>query len=224
MKPYQLLVFDWDGTLMDSESRIVACLEKAVEATGAAARERSALSNVIGLGLDEAIRQLYPEADSVFVRRFAEAYRDQFLFQDQTPSALFGGVREVLEQLTQSNYLLAVATGKARRGLDRALDELGLLEVFHATRCADETFSKPHPQMLEEIMIDLDTAPADTLMIGDTEYDMLMAGNAGAPALAVSYGVHALSRLLDHAPAGHIDAITELPAWLDRAATESSVA
>ena len=101
---------------------------------------------------------------------------------------------------------------------------MGLTEVFHATRCADETFSKPHPQMLEEIMIDLDTPPADTLMIGDTEYDMLMASNAGVPALAVSYGVHALSRLLGHTPAGYIDAITDLPDWLGRAGTESSVA
>lgn len=221
-KPYELLVFDWDGTLMDSEARIVNCLSRSIEDVGAEPRSRDELKNIIGLGLQEAIRALYPAADAGFINAMAEAYRHHFLTQDKTPSELFSGAREVLLQLAAEGYLLAVATGKARRGLDRVLDELGMHELFHATRCADETFSKPHPQMLEEIMVDLDTAPARTLMIGDTEYDMLMAQNARTHALAVSYGVHELERLKAHNAQGHIDAIDELPAWL--AGTIRSVA
>lgn len=215
-KPYDLLVFDWDGTLMDSQARIVHCLAKSIDDIGAEPRDEAQLSNIIGLGLAEAIRALYADADAAFIQAFSEAYRRHFLFEDDTPSQLFPGARVVLEALTEAGYLLAVATGKARRGLDRVLDAEGLAPFFHATRCADETFSKPHPAMLEEIMVDLDTPPARTLMIGDTEYDMLMAANARTHGLAVSYGVHALERLLEHASAGHIDDIAELPAWLAR--------
>ncbi|HDP90247.1 MAG TPA: HAD family hydrolase [Thioalkalivibrio sp.] len=214
-KAFDLLVFDWDGTLMDSEARIVHCLTKSIDDIGAEPRSADELRNIIGLGLAEAIRALYAEADTAFIQAFSEAYRRHFLFEDDTPSSLFPGAREVVEGLAAAGYLLAIATGKARRGLDRVLETEGLGHLFHATRCADESFSKPHPAMLEEIMVDLDTAPGRTLMIGDTEYDMLMAHNARAHGLAVSYGVHALERLLAHASAGHIDGITELPAWLD---------
>lgn len=221
---YRLLVFDWDGTLMDSEARIVSCLEGAIAETGAEPRERPLLSHVIGLGLSEAILTLYPQGDPAFVQAFAAAYRKRFLHTEDTPSRLFEGARKTLESLAEQGYLLAVATGKARRGLDRALEELDLAHRFHATRCADETFSKPHPQMLEEIMTDLDTPPARTLMIGDTEYDMQMANNAGTEALAVSYGVHPVESLLRSGARGHIDAIDELPAWLSRPQADSSVA
>lgn len=214
-KAYDLLVFDWDGTLMDSEARIVNCLTKSIDTIGAEARSRAELRNIIGLGLAEAIRTLYADADDAFIHAFSEAYREHFLHQDETPSTLFHGAREVVEGLAEAGYLLAVATGKARRGLDRVLEAEGLTDLFHATRCADETFSKPHPLMLEEIMVDLDTDPARTLMIGDTEYDMLMARNARASGLAVSYGVHALDRLLECASEGHIDGISELPGWLN---------
>ena len=213
-KAYELLVFDWDGTLMDSEARIVNCLTKSISDIGAAPRTRAELRNIIGLGLTEAVRALYADADAAFVQRFSEAYREHFLGQDDTPSILFEGAREVVEGLSEAGYLLGVATGKARRGLDRVLEAEGLAHLFHATRCADETFSKPHPQMLEEIMVDLDTAPARTLMIGDTEYDMQMARNARTAGLAVSYGVHELERLLACASEGHIDGIAELPGWL----------
>ncbi len=214
-KAYDLLVFDWDGTLMDSEARIVNCLTKSIADIGAEPRSREALRNIIGLGLTEAVQALYAEADGAFVSRFSEAYREHFLHHDDTPSTLFEGAREVVQSLAETGYLLGIATGKARRGLDRVLEAEGLTHLFHATRCADETFSKPHPMMLEEIMVDLDTEPARTLMIGDTEYDMLMARNARTAGLAVSYGVHALERLLDCASEGHIDGITELPAWLN---------
>ena len=220
-KAYDLLVFDWDGTLMDSEARIVNCLTKSIETIGAQPRSRDELRNIIGLGLTEAVQALYADADATFVRAFSEAYREHFLHQDDTPSALFDGAREVLAGLAEAGYLLAVATGRARRGLDRVLQAEGLTHVFHATRCADETFSKPHPLMLEEIMVDLDTEPARTLMIGDTEYDMLMARNARVAGLAVSYGVHTLERLIECASEGHIDRIDDLPNWL-RAKTRSA--
>ncbi len=221
---YRLLVFDWDGTLMDSEARIVSCLEGAIAETGAEPREPSALSHVIGLGLSEAILTLYPDGDPGFVEAFSAAYRKRFVLSDQTPSDLFEGAVKTLELLAEQGYLLAIATGKARRGLDRVLQQLNLQQRFHATRCADETFSKPHPQMLEEIMTDLDTPPAQTLMIGDTEYDMQMASNAGTAALAVSYGVHPVELLLGQGAMGHIDAIDELPAWLDGRHAAYSVA
>ena len=213
-REFELLVFDWDGTLMDSEARIVACLEQAVRTVGAEPRARQALRNVIGLGLTQAIQRLYPQGDEAFIAAFTAAYREYFLFQDRTPSELFAGSRRVVEGLAAQGYLLAVATGKSRRGLERELAETGLEPLFHVTRCADETFSKPHPRMLEEIMTDLDTAPARTLMIGDSEYDMMMANNAGTASLAVSYGVHDLDRLMQHGPKGHVNAIDELPAWL----------
>ena len=219
---FKLLVFDWDGTLMDSEQRIVNCVQKAIRELGAEPRDNTQVRNIIGLGLIEAITTLYPDADNRFIGKITEAYRAHFLEWDQTPSSLFAGVPEVLEELSQQGYLLAIATGKSRHGLDSVLASTGLSERFHASRCADETFSKPHPQMLLEITTDLGVEPAETLMIGDTEYDLQMSRNAGTDALAVSYGVHALPRLLRHAPVGYIDDFTELPQWLEQNCDSSS--
>ncbi len=212
----KLLVFDWDGTLMDSEARIVNCLRAAIRDMQAAPRDKGELRNVIGLGLGEAIQTLYPEADHDFVDAFAAAYRTHFLDIDQTPSDLFEGALEVLTELKLQGYLLGVATGKARVGLERVFRLTRAHDLFHASRCADETGSKPNPKMLQEIVKDLGVRSEETLMIGDTEYDMLMSNNAGTHALAVSYGVHDLVRLLQHDPLGYIDNIVELPQWLDR--------
>jgi phosphoglycolate phosphatase len=212
---FKLLVFDWDGTLMDSEARIVSCLQKAIGDLQAAPRERDELRNVIGLGLHEAIVTLYPEADRIFVRAFAKAYRTHFLTLEQNPNELFEGALEVLAELKLQGYLLAVATGKARAGLEGAFRSTRAHEFFHASRCADETSSKPHPLMLQEVVSELGVKATETLMIGDTVYDMQMSHNAGTHALAVSYGVHELTRLLAHDPLGHIDNIIELPDWLD---------
>lgn len=214
MQPYELLVFDWDGTLMDSEARIVACLRAAIGDLQLPARDDAALRNIIGLGLTESIDMLFPGSDLQLHRALTERYRHHFLVTDPTPSQLFAGAAETLERLAAAGYLLAVATGKGRRGLDAVLDETGLRPLFHATRCADETFSKPHPQMLLELMDVLGVEPGATLMIGDTEYDMAMARNANTAALAVSYGVHAPERLHRHGPLGCLDRIGDLPAWL----------
>lgn len=223
-KPYSLLVFDWDGTLMDSQARIVACLQGAIAQIGAPPRTTAQLRDIIGLGLTEAVQRLYPDADERFVQAMAQGYREHYFDPALAPCALFEGAREVIELLSEQGYLLAVATGKGRHGLDKALQDSGLAAFFHMTRCADETFSKPHPLMLEQIMTDLDTPAEHTLMIGDTEYDMQLAHNAGTEALAVTYGVHTLERLLAQSPAGHIHRIAELQSWLERQADERSVA
>lgn len=214
---FELIVFDWDGTLMDSESRIVNCLQNAFGDLGLAPPSHAAARDVIGLGLESAMLRLHPEADGATLERLVITYRRHFLEIDPTPSVLFPGARETLDWLVEAGYRLAIATGKGRVGLDKALAETGLDRVFHATRCADETFSKPNPRMLVELMDELGAAPAETLMIGDTEYDMQMAINARTPALAVSYGVHPPERLMRHAPLGCLETIAALPDWLERA-------
>jgi phosphoglycolate phosphatase len=143
-----------------------------------------------------------------------ERYRHHFLVQDDTPSELFTGVDALLTALNERGHYLAVATGKGRVGLEKSLDETGLREYFHYTRCADETRSKPHPQMLEEIMDRLGVTPHETLMVGDTEFDLEMANNAGTAALAVSYGVHDKQRLLACNPLDCVDDVPALHGWL----------
>lgn len=215
--PYKLLVFDWDGTLMDSEARITGCLAMTFADVGMAPPSREALLNVIGLGLPEAFRTLAPDIDAEGLRRLTDRYRYHFLSDHHAPATLFAGARETLEVLDRAGYLLAVATGKGRRGLDRSLEETGCGPLFAVTRCADETASKPDPRMLLEVIEFAGVWPHETLMIGDTEYDLQMAHNAGADALAVSYGVHARERLLTTGPLGCIDDIREVSAWLERA-------
>ncbi len=213
-RAYELLVFDWDGTLMDSESRIVNCMRSAITDLGLALPTDSSISNIIGLGLKEAICMLFPAADEALVKELKGRYRHHFLFENRTPMPLFSGAKEVLHALKAEGYLLAVATGKGRPGLDKALNNTGLDKVFHTTRCADEAFSKPHPDMLLQILDELGVEATDALMIGDTEYDMQMANSAGTAALAVSYGVHSTERLLQHEPQGCLAAISEVPDWL----------
>jgi phosphoglycolate phosphatase len=211
---YRLLVFDWDGTLMDSGARIVGCFQAAAADVGVAVPHGDLARDVIGLGLQEAAERLFPELGDAMVGRVVERYRYHFLGDHPTPSELFPGVVETLEGLADAGYLLGIATGKSRRGLDKVLGETGLGRLFHASRCADEAFSKPHPQMLEEVMAVLGAGPRETLMIGDTEYDMQMARNAGVPGLAVSYGGHEPNRLLAEGALACLDRIDELPGWL----------
>ena len=189
----QLIVFDWDGTLMDSQARIVACMREAIQDVGLPSHDEDNLKNIIGLGLYEALNMLYPEGSEEDYQRLTERYRHHFLDANDTPSGLFDGAYELITALHDAGHFLAVATGKGRKGLDKVLAETRLGEYFHYTRCADETFSKPHPQMLLDIMEYTGMAPEQTLMIGDTEYDLQMANNAGVKSLAVSYGVHEMS-------------------------------
>ncbi|RMG37060.1 MAG: HAD family hydrolase [Gammaproteobacteria bacterium] len=214
MKPYQLLVFDWDGTLMDSAYRIVACMQRAARDTGQPVPTERAVHEIIGLGMREAVRGLYPGLSEPDTARFIDAYRTHWLGDEVPASSLFPGARETLEWALENDYLLAVATGKSRRGLDKVLEETGLRDCFHVTRCADEAFSKPHPQMLEEILTDLDTAPQAALVIGDSEYDMQMAANARVPAVGVSHGVHDPERLRASGALHILQQLSELPIWL----------
>lgn len=200
---------------MDSEARIVACVEAAVGDLGLMSPGRDAIRNIIGLGLREAVHTLFPDAEEHLHIDIAERYRTHFFTSREAPSQLFEGAREVLENLHQSGYLLAVATGKGRSGLNHALESTGLGHLFHATRTADETFSKPHPEMLHQILDELGMLPRQALMIGDTEYDLQMAANARMPSLGVDYGVHDRERLLKLRPLACLGKITEVPPWLE---------
>ena len=205
-------MFDWDGTLMDSEAQIVACLHAAIADLELEPMDDNTVKNVIGLGLREAIDTLVPGRDDRFHQAFVDAYRTHW-FQSES-SVLFAGAREVLDIIRQNEFLLGVATGKARRGLDRVLNDTGLTSCFHATRCADEAPSKPHPQMLLDLMEALEVLPEETIMVGDTEYDMEMATNAGVAKIAVRSGVHSGERLNRHAPLVCLDRIADMPDWM----------
>ncbi len=214
---YDLIVFDWDGTLMDSAARIVASLRAAGEEMALEAHPDQALRNIIGLGMFEAIRALHPELSPNDQHRFADHYRHHFLEACPQPEALFDGVHEMLQQLcTRPELFLAVATGKSRKGLDRVLADTGCKGYFHSTRCADETCSKPDPQMLRELMDELGVEPQRTLMIGDTEYDLEMAQRAGSDSLAVTYGAHEVHRLQAYKTVATHHSVAELHAWLAR--------
>lgn len=214
MNKYSLLVFDWDGTLIDSKAQIVNCMQATILSLQLDPRSDIQISNIIGLGLEEAIRSLYPKVASKVISQTAQKYREHYLTKDKTPSPLFDGTTEVLNSLSESGFDLAIATGKSRRGLDKGLIDTGLKGYFPITRCADETRSKPHPQMLEEILVDHNTEASNALMIGDSEYDLQLANNTKVDSLAVSYGVHGLMRLLKQDPMGFIDDINQLPQWL----------
>jgi phosphoglycolate phosphatase len=211
---FKLIVFDWDGTLMDSEARIVSCIQKAFADVGEPPPRREVARDVIGLGLEEAMTVLWPDGGVIQRRQLIDRYRFHFLGANENESSLFPGTRDLIARLEASGYLLAVATGKSRRGLEYALASTGLAGRFHATRCADETFSKPHPAMLLQIMEELGADRSETLMVGDTEYDMQMAANAGVGALAVCYGVHPPDRLLRHGPLDCLADLAGLPEWL----------
>jgi len=212
-KQFDLLVFDWDGTLMDSAATIVASIQAASRDIGVEAPSDEAARHIIGLGLNEAIAALFPDLPQADYGRLTERYRHHFLSQD-SEIPLFAGAGETIRELNTAGFLLAVATGKGRRGLDRALDHTGLGPFFHATRCADESFSKPHPQMLLELMERLGATPHKTLMIGDTSHDLQMAVNAGVPSLGACYGAHPRSGLMELSPLACADTFSELRLWL----------
>jgi phosphoglycolate phosphatase len=211
---YELLVFDWDGTLMDSEAKIVRCVQAAVADQGVADPGSAAIRHIIGLGLQEAMAVLFPNESAESRVALTDRYRVHFLEQDSTPMPLFPGVREGLTDLAERGYLLAVATGKSRRGLERVLDETGTRALFVATRCADEAYSKPHPKMLEDVLSTTGLNAARSLMIGDTVYDMQMARHAGMPALGVSYGVHLPEKLLEDGALAVLDSFPEVCQWI----------
>ena len=220
-KSFELLVFDWDGTLMDSEAHIVTSMQRAMSDAQLPEMAREKIRDIIGLGLREAIARLLPEASEDLHVALVDRYRYHFFADD--PCEPFEGAESVLQQLTAQGYLMAVATGKGRRGLDRVLQSTGFGQYFVETRCADETCSKPDPQMLQEIIDVTGMMQNQTLMIGDTEYDLEMANAARTSSLGVDYGVHSRERLLACGPLGCLSSIKELPDWLAAQATEQQM-
>lgn len=210
----KLIVFDWDGTLMDSVDHIVSSLQTAITELNLEPKSDNEIKNIIGLGLKEAFKALYPQADTSELIELTASYRKRFFQQQKSPSELFPGVCELIERLLQQNYLLAIATGKGRHGLDKVLKETGFEQYFPITRCADESHSKPHPQMMFDIIRYYDVDPAETIMVGDTEYDLQMANNASANSVGVTYGVHEKQRLLDCKPLALVNNVNELQQWL----------
>ncbi|WDU63459.1 HAD-IA family hydrolase [Pseudomonas poae] len=214
---YKLLIFDWDGTLCNSIGRIVESMHVASTRLGFERCTDFAVKGIIGLGLPEAIRTLYPRISDAELVAFRDHYADHYIALEATPSPLFDGVMQSLEAFRAEGYHLAVATGKARRGLDRVLKAHGFEGFFDITRAADETASKPHPLMLEQILAHCGVAPRQALMVGDASFDLMMARNAGMDSVAVSYGAQAGETLQQYEPRLTIDHFSELQAWLSRA-------
>lgn len=211
--PYSLVVFDWDGTLMDSTHSIVAAIQAACRDLDLPVPSASQASWVIGLSLESALRRAVPALTNATVPRFLERYRVHYLLRDPELK-LFDGVRELLADLAQRDVQIAVATGKSRVGLTRALAASGLTDAFQATRCADETFSKPNPAMLHEIMDQLAVSPDRVVMVGDTSHDLQMACNASVHAVGVTYGAHTRNELDECAPQVVVESVSSLRDWL----------
>ena len=206
----KLIIFDWDGTLSDSVSRIARCIQLSASDHQLPTPSFDQAKDIIGLGLREAILQLFPYASNDLAAAFAATYSAHYRQQDNSPCEFFPQVLDTLTLLHQRNYLLAVATGKSRAGLDRALKATNLTTLFHGSRCADETASKPQPLMLQELLAQFDLNPRQAVMVGDTEFDMEMAVNADMPRLAVSYGAHSNDRLLKYQPLACVDHFSEI--------------
>jgi phosphoglycolate phosphatase len=213
-KQFDLIVFDWDGTLMDSTATIVKCIQASAKDLGLPIPTRESASHVIGLGLGEALQVVLPDVDPKYYPRMVERYRYHYLSKDHELT-LFDGVHEMLQELSQQGYFLAVATGKSRVGLNRSLNAARLLSTFDATRCADETFSKPHPAMLQELTRELGQDLRRTVMIGDTTHDLMMAQNAGSASIAVEYGAHPVDQLQACKPVFSARSVPELHQWLN---------
>ena len=212
-KRYDLIVFDWDGTVMDSTAVIAGSIQAACRDLGLAVPDDEAARHVIGLGLTEALRHAVPDAPESMYEPLVARYRHHFLAQDQA-IPLFEGARETVAELHGAGYWLGVATGKSRAGLDRAMESTGMKQYFHATRTADQTFSKPDPAMLFELMDELAVSAGRALMIGDTTHDVQMAQNAGVDVVGIGHGAHPPEQLQELNPLALVQNFAELRAWL----------
>jgi phosphoglycolate phosphatase len=196
----KLLIFDWDGTLCDSLWRITHCVQRATEEIGLPVPSEEEVRNIIGLGLNDAFGVLFPDVDEAYIDQLGNAYSHYFLDRDLPVSSFYPFVMKGLNELRDAGYLLAVATGKRRVGLNKELALHGLNDFFHASRCADETRSKPDPLMLNELLSEFDLSAQRALMVGDTTYDMAMAQSVNMPRLAMTYGAHSEERLKEYSP------------------------
>jgi phosphoglycolate phosphatase len=211
----RLLVFDWDGTLIDSVASIVACTRRTLEDLELDGHLTDGdIRGAIGLGLRETVEHFLPGATAEHFRRVVDCYRRHWLDTFHSLSEPFAGAEETLSELREAGYLLAVATAKSRAGLDRDLGRTGLAPLFHTTRTADETASKPDPAMLVAIMEELEVPPDATLMVGDTGYDLEMAARARAGAVAVACGAQGRAELERWSPLACLESVAELPPWL----------
>ncbi len=210
---FRFVVFDWDGTLVDSTAIIASSLRRACHDIGEPVPDDAMARYVIGLGLADVLRHVAPGLPRERQRDLAERYRFHYLSRDPD-IPLFAGVREMLDELEAAGCLLAIATGKTRAGLDRALAQQGVAHRFVATRCADESPPKPHPGMLLHLMERVGVDPEATLMIGDTTHDLELARNAGVAALAVTYGAHESAGLAHFGPLATLHSTAELRQWL----------
>ena len=220
-RPYELLVFDWDGTLADSAGLIVAGMQEAIAALKLPAREDVRIRELIGLGFDDAVQRLFPELAFATLRAGLEIYRRKLLaggrYGGPAEAPLFAGALTTLQALRDAGYRLAVATGKSRASLDRSLHcHPELRALLSSTRCADESAAKPDPAMLRELLEIEDLPPARALMIGDTEFDVRMARSANMPAVGVACGVHEQQRLREAGALEILRDVSGLGAWLDR--------
>ncbi|WP_311944010.1 HAD-IA family hydrolase [Halomonas piscis] len=222
---FELMIFDWDGTLMDSVPRIVSSMQAAARDVEWGELAPEAVENIVGLGLPEAVEILCPGISAAHSARLRERYAHYFVHADPTPMTFFGGAEARLERLhCRGVSRLAVATGKTRRGLDRVFTETDSARWFHASRTADETRSKPDPLMLAELLDELDVPASRAVMVGDTEYDMAMARALGMPRVGVSYGVHKSERLAAFAPLHIAHDIDGLFDWLEASAVKTAPA
>lgn len=212
---FDLVVFDWDGTIMDSAGEIVGAMQRAIADLGLPERSPEAMRELIGLGIDDVLERLFPELETRRVKALLTAYRSRYTAVG-SGSGVFPGVEETLISLREAGCTLAVATGKSRRGLDRGLAETGLERFFRISRCADESTPKPAPDMLEEILLHTATEPGRALMVGDTEFDMAMAAAAGVPAVGVACGVHEPGRLYTAGAVTVLENVAALPGWLSQ--------
>jgi phosphoglycolate phosphatase len=213
---WKLIVFDWDGTLMDSTGAIVRAAERAIRDVGLPMPPSRRIREIIGLGLQESWECLFPGRGLEGYGDFVERYREHFLETERHTIRPYPGVDILVENLLRRGAHLAVATGKSRRGLDRDLEETGLGRFIEHSVTSDEAQSKPHPEMLLRIIAHFGVEPGRTLMVGDTDFDLHMAHGAGAGALAVAWGAHDRRRLQASAPLACLDAATDLPEWLEQ--------
>ncbi|MEA3404818.1 MAG: HAD-IA family hydrolase [Pseudomonadota bacterium] len=214
MKKYELVIFDWDGTLMNSEARIVTSIQTAAERCGFPVLSDHESKQIIGLSLDKAILGLYPDASTEQVQSMADAYSQCFLEESTVEMVPFDGAESLLLGLKSSGIKTAIATGKSRRGLDQVLLECGFGVYFDMTRTPVESASKPNPLMLEQILAEMGVAVENALMVGDTTFDLEMAKNIEMDRVAMSYGVHEAHELESHEPLAHFDSLQELHSWL----------
>ena len=214
---YEAVIFDWDGTLVDSAGRIVESMQLAAKDLSLDFRNEFEVKQIIGLGLPEAICELWPElmGKNNEIQQMRQQYNHHFVADVRPVVEFFEYATHLLDKLSAAGKDLAVATGKSRSGLDRAFRELKIGHMFRDSRCADETKSKPHPLMLEELSTSLGVSPESMLMVGDTEFDLNMANNAGIDSVAITHGAHSRKKLEACGPVAIVDDLKQLHEWID---------